>query len=110
MMMIGRAQLKSCEIMESLYNIKQLESEVRKLREGRAPFTNIATFGAHKMKIKEFLGSMRLKLNQRKEEIQEEKALQKELKKSHQMEMQKALPKFEIIQLNNRFCSLDFCC
>ena len=31
-----------CEILERLDTVKQLECEVRKLREGRAPFTNIA--------------------------------------------------------------------
>ena len=85
-----------CEINETLETVRHLEIEVRKLREGKATFTNVAIFGTHRMNIKEYLCSIKIELNQKKEEIQEEKALQKEVKKASQMEMQKALPRYEI--------------
>ena len=85
-----------CEINETLETVKHLETEVRKLREGKGTFTNVATFGTYRMNIKDYLSSIKIELNQKKEEIQEGKALQKEAKKAFQIEMQKALPRYEI--------------
>ena len=85
-----------CEINELIDVVKHLEIEVRKLRENKANFTNTAIFGTRNVNIKEYLSSIKIELHQKKEDILEEKALQKEIKKSSQMEMQKALPRYEI--------------